>query len=196
MFRDVQGTDKEKPGLFSADGWISWLKKDMDTNIKLSNLDGAYFSPYFQSFLSEQKLKSANVSSQIDLTAKNNEIDGKCHLNIDNIVYEEQQQGGESKEISIPGLISSVLGGGDSQEKTNQITLDLPIKGTLIPFKINLVKITGSIFTEMLKNTIATEPEALPQKFESIGDKFKSIGKSFENIFKEEKVAPVETPSQ
>ena len=188
---EVLGTDKEKPGLFSAEGWISWLRKDMDANLKLSNLDGAYFGPYFQNFLSEQKLKSAGVNLQVNLTAKNNQIEGKCHLNIDNIVYEEQQkQESETKEISISGIISSVLG--QSQEKTNQITLDLPIKGTLIPFKINLVKITGSIFTEMLKNTITNEPGTLPQKIESIGDKFKTIGKGFEKIFKEKIEAPSE----
>lgn len=188
---EVLGSSKESPGLFSAEGWISWLRKDMDVDLKLSNLDGAHFSPYFQSFLSERRLKSANVSSQVNLTARNNEIDGKCHLNIDNIAYkEQQQQESEAKEISIPGIISSVLG--ESQANTNQITLDLPIKGTLIPFKINLVKITGSIFTEILKNTIAGEPESLPERFESIGDKFKTIGQGIEKIFKEK----IETPSE
>jgi uncharacterized protein involved in outer membrane biogenesis len=188
---EIVGADKEKPGSFSAEGWMSLSRKDMDADVKLSNLDGAYFSPYFQSFLSEQKLKSANVNTQVNLNARNNEIDGRCRLNIDNITYEEQQQQAQAfKEISIPGLISSVLG--KSQTKTNQITLDLPIKGTLIPLKINLVKITGSIFTEMLKNTISTEPEALPQKIESIGNKFKSIGKDFEKIFKEKTEAPAQ----
>ena len=177
----AQGSDSSTIGFVKADGWISLLRKDMKAKFELSDLDGAYFSPYFQKFLSSQKLKSAIVNSQINLIAENNEIDGKCHLEIDEIVYEEEPDS-EQGEGGLPSPLSFVLGAGGSKPK--QITLDLPIKGTLIPFKINFVKITGSIFTEMLKEVIS-EPEKIEEKFKDIGEQFEGFGKQLEKSFKE-----------
>jgi hypothetical protein len=180
----IHGRDETKIGLVEIDGWISFLRKDMEANFELSHLDGVHFSPYFKMFLSNRKLKNAIVNSKINISSDNNEIDGRCHLEINDIIYEKPQQ--ESKSQQEKGLsspLSFVLGTKESRPK--QLTLDFPIKGTLVPFKINFVKITGSIFTEMLQKTVTQEPQRLPEKIEAIGDKFKELGEKVEKIFKE-----------
>jgi len=174
-------------GTFRTSGWVNLLRKDMDANLELSNINGAYFSPYFKKFLSGRKLKSADLNSQVSLSAKNNEVEGICQLEISNIAYEEppeEEVSQEEKEDSFPSPAALIFGSEGSLPKN--ISMDLPIKGTLIPFRIKLVKIAGSVFSEMLKQTISGDPEKLPEKIEDIGEQFKAFGKEIEKVFKKE----------
>ncbi|MFH1655831.1 MAG: DUF748 domain-containing protein [Candidatus Omnitrophota bacterium] len=180
---EIQG--RESSGLIRANGRVNLLRKDMDAEFELSDLDGAYFGPYFKKFLSDKKLKTANVNSQVSLTAKNNVVDGKCSLEISNIAYEEPKEGAsEEEEKGFPSPLAIIFGSGGNLPE--QISIDLPIKGTLIPFKIDLAKISGSIFTEMLKKAIVKDPKKIPERVEDIGDQFKAFGKEIEKVFKKE----------
>jgi hypothetical protein len=187
---EIQG--KESSGSFKADGWLNLLRKDMDADVELSDLDGAYFRPYFKNFLSDKKLKTATVNLKIDLSAENNTVEGKGHLEIINIAYEEPKEEvpQEEEKEGLPSIAGLIFGTeGDLPE---QITMDLPIKGTLIPFRINLTKITANVFSEMLKETITKEPEKIPEKIEDIGERFKAFGKELEKVFKKESTTPTE----
>jgi len=174
--------DESAESSVSVNGWAKLLSKDMDTEIIIANLEGAYFRPYFQRFLGDEKLKTANISSNIDLKAKNNQIEGVLHLEIKDIEFEKPDIGDEGeKSINPFAMVMGVVAG-----ETKEIVMDLPISGELYPFKLDKMKIGATIGSKVIQDSILKQPEKIPESIKEIGETFEDIGKEFKRAFEGE----------
>ena len=91
--------DSRAIGDLKGEGWFDFRQKDMDGYIEVKGLDASHFQPYYGSFISERKLRSANMNLKADLKSKSNDLAAVCHLELYNLTYEEVAQPQEKQNI-------------------------------------------------------------------------------------------------
>jgi len=173
----LAGTDESLPSTIKGGGWINLIRKDMQGNIEIANLDATYFSPYYQKFLS-RKLKSANVNFESDLAAKDNSLTADCHLKIKDLLFEEF----ETEELSDIKILDII--GGSLAQKSRDIELDFLIKTKLDNPKIDSAQIRGMVLDKVIETAISQPPEETIEDIKDIGEKIKDIGRELEDKFK------------
>ncbi|MFC1703883.1 DUF748 domain-containing protein [Candidatus Omnitrophota bacterium] len=179
MSAEICARQSQSKGKVALDGWLKFLNKDMKADITLSDIDGAYFGPYYQRFMGDRPIKTAKINSQINLEAENNMIDGTCHLEINDILFEEpvfDEALGE--DINPFSMVMGLVAG-----ETKDIVMDLPIAGQLYPFKIDMLRIGGTIGGKVVTEAIMQQPKKIPDSIKDIGEQFEDIGKEFQKVF-------------
>ena len=174
----VTGAGDVPHSTIKGEGWIDFVRKDMQGNIEIVNLDGIYFHPYYQKTLS-RKLKSANVNLRSDLTAKSNDLTADCHLEIKDLLFEETETV-DLKDFKILDII-----GGSLAQKSRDIKLNFVIKTKLDNPKIDSAQIRGIVLDKVLEGVVSQVPEETIGGIKDVGEKIKEIGKELEDRFKD-----------
>lgn len=89
---DLKGTIPWREGIekgrISAEGWFNLFKKDMQTSLKIENIDGVYLYPYYSQWvdLEKARIESATLNFTSNIHGLNNNVTADCHLELTNIV--------------------------------------------------------------------------------------------------------------
>ena len=78
----------EPDGKIYMSGWVNSYKKDMLATLKIENIDGIAFHPYYSNWVDLEKARiiKAKLSFSSTIKGENNDIAANCHLELADIV--------------------------------------------------------------------------------------------------------------
>jgi hypothetical protein len=177
----ITGQDNEPLGTIGSEGWIDFGPKNMDASFEVIGLEAAYFSPYYEGFLSKRKVLSAKVNLKSRLKAINNDLNINTDFRLSGLVYAQEEQPEEA-------LISSFELAKDTldlfTDREGNLNLKFSVKTKLDHPEISADELKKSILKAAARNLADQSPEDLAEKVNSTLQKFKGIGKEMKEIFK------------
>lgn len=89
---DIPWQDNGKQGKVNASGWINLLKKDMQADVKVEDIDGLYLYPYYSQWVNLEKthIQKVKLNFSSNIHGLNNDITAKCHLELIDIEFKER----------------------------------------------------------------------------------------------------------
>lgn len=179
----VVSGDGRNLGNIKGDGWLNFLRKDMDAKFSLNDVELVYFSTYFKNFF--RGLKSGKLLFNADAVSKNNDLRLDCHLETHGLNFGDEPLivDSGSKEATMFGNISGLIlntllgpGSGGIFDFSIHTKFDNP--------KIEGLQFKGNIFKEPIKNIMENPKETIEQ-FKKVGEDFKKVGKELKEQFKD-----------
>jgi len=177
---EIMNGDYKSIGSFTTAGFIDFMRKDMDANINIKDLNVTYFEPYYGDFLSKKKLLSAKLNFNSILKAQNNDLNINSNLKLSELVYAQVEQ----KEGELP----------EFNPAKNALDLFTDSEGVLnLNFEVNTKLDNPSLSPKQLKkvmlkaamnNLMNANPQTLIEKVQQNMGQFKAIGKQLKKIFK------------
>lgn len=95
-------------GKIHADGWINFVKKDMQANLKIEDIDGIYLYPYYSNWvdLEKARIQSAKLGFTSNIQGLDNNVTADCHLELTDIVRKNLTEGeSEQKAAKITDAV-------------------------------------------------------------------------------------------
>ncbi|MBU1124841.1 MAG: DUF748 domain-containing protein, partial [Candidatus Omnitrophica bacterium] len=120
-------------GKINAEGWLNFIKKDMQATVNIENIDGVALYPFYSSWvdLEKARIESAKLNFTSDIQALNNNLTAACHLSLTDIVRkvrtsEEPAQKAEKVTDYVLGVFKSTDQGKIAVDFTIRTKLDRP----------------------------------------------------------------------
>ncbi|MFA5275861.1 MAG: DUF748 domain-containing protein [Candidatus Omnitrophota bacterium] len=177
---DIMNSDYKVIGSAMGKGNIDFIRKHMDADINIKDLDAAYFSPYYGDFISKKKLLAAKLNFNSKLKAENNDLDINSKLRLSDLVYAETAQAeGELPELNLTRDDLDLF----TDEKGN-LDLEFEIKTKFDNPSLSAEQLKKIILKAAAKNLINANPVTLMEKVQQKLEQYKEIGKQLKNIFK------------
>ena len=170
-------------GIIKASGWLNFLKKDMDVEFSISEVDLAYFTQHYGGLF--KKVKSGNLLFNADMVSKSNDLLIDCHIETQDIKFTEEsvsydEDSGIVSLDNLSGMIlNSLIGPGSSG------IFDFSIRTKLDSPKLEGLRFKGNIFKIPLK-VFSSATEETVDKFKKIGEDFEAVGKEIKEQFKDQ----------
>jgi len=82
----------EVEGKIEAEGWFNFAKKDMQATVKVLDIDGVYFYPYYSQWvdLEKARIDRAKLNFTSNIQGLNNNVTADCHIELTDIVRKER----------------------------------------------------------------------------------------------------------
>jgi len=167
-------------GKVLASGWVDFGPKNMEGKMEFKDIDITCLAPYYQNITPAKKLASGKLNFTSDLKAENNDLIGKCHLEVSDLVYEKETPA-EGRPAA-PDLVASalkILSG-----NTGKIAFDFTLKTKLDNPKINLKDLQGMFAQSAIQNIANQPPEKIIENAKDLGKQFKDFGKIMKEMWK------------
>lgn len=125
-----------EPGEIEISGWANFIKKDIEANIKIRDIDGASLYPYYSDWvkLDRSRINTAKLSFDSQIHGLNNDVTADCRLELTEISFKERPE--EEKEARaekittfVLGLLKSVDGGKMEIKFPVKTKMDNPVFG-------------------------------------------------------------------
>ncbi len=120
------GEGKEH-GTLHLSGWANLFKKDIQAKVKIDDIDGLTFYPYYAQWvnLENTRIQKAKLAFNSDIQGLNNEVTADCHLELKEVAFKPRppdEAAGRAEKIAqmIIGFLKSVNGG--------KIVMDFAVK--------------------------------------------------------------------
>lgn len=168
-------------GQASAKGWIDFGPKNMEGRVELKGIDITSFAPYYQNLAPAKKLASGKLNFTSDLKAENNDLVGKCHLEVVDLVYEKEAPQ-EGQPPAPPDLVASALN--IMSGNTGKIAFDFILKTKLDNPKIDLKGLKGMFAQSAVQNIVNQPPEKIIENAKDLKQQFKDFGKAMKEMWK------------
>lgn len=95
-------------GKIDVSGWLNLFKKDIQATLKVVDIDGIAFYPYYSSWvdLEKARIEKAKLSFTSDIQGLNNDVTAQCRLELTDIIFkprgpEEQQEKAEKIAFAV-----------------------------------------------------------------------------------------------
>ena len=192
---------KEGKGRIELNGWIEYFQKNMDANLKLSNMDYISFKDYYPPFWKPDNLgiSEATFTLEAKLDSENNNMTVDCVLSVDKIAFVKVEESDNEELYSRIKTIRTMLGlfKGTKEKpsihfvvKTKMDSPQFDLSSLKESFQANF-KMGPQMMLDMLfgkvKQTTSPVTETATDVKEVTVDKFvdtmKSIGKRFKDMF-------------
>jgi hypothetical protein len=178
----VFGQEGLRLGAVEASGWVDFGPKDADVTLQVKDMEAAYFSPYYGTFISKKKLLSARLDLKSQLKAKNTSLDILSSLRLSGLVYAPSEPRAEGQ---LPSLDFTKNALDLFTDKEGNLNLDFSIKTELDDPKINVEELKKAILNAAVKNLSSQNPQDVMEKINDTIRQFKDFGKGMKDIFKE-----------
>ena len=99
-------------GQLELEGWINYLKKDMQAALKIRDIDAIYLYPYYSMWvdLEKARIEKAKLNFSADINGLNNNVNVECHLELTDLVRKPLEAGeNEEKESRITNKIIDIF---------------------------------------------------------------------------------------
>jgi hypothetical protein len=157
-------------------GWLDYLAKDMDAELKLINMDATKFSVYYGNFISNRKLLSARLNLNSNFRAENNALKIITQFNLSDLVYAQEQEQSLNLDLMKNALdLFTDARGNLSLEFDMDTLLDNPA--------LSQDKLKSVILKAAMRNLSNQSPEQLIDKITTLVDQYKGVGKELKAIF-------------
>jgi len=102
-------------GKIRVKGWVNLLKRDMDANIEIRDIDGVYLYPYYSTWVNLEKahIEKARLQFTSDLKAAENKLTAACHLELTDVTFrtrqdEDQKQKPERMASAVSDMVKTL----------------------------------------------------------------------------------------
>ena len=167
-------------GKIKANGWLNFLKKDMDATLSLEDVDAAYFSNFFSSpFLS--RVQSGTLLFSAKMVSKNNDLTIDCHLDTGDLTFFKESSlldiGDKSEVLAgiFSGTILDTLTGAGAASGVFNFSIHTKFDRP----RLEGLRFKASIFKSPM-DILTTIPKEGADRVKKMGEDFKAIGKEFE----------------
>jgi hypothetical protein len=167
-------------GGVSAQGGYNLMKKDLQAELRVKDLQAAYFSPYYGDFLSQRKVLSARLNFSADAQARSNNLNLDCRLELSDLVYEQQQP---TSGQQLPGFDFSGKALDLFLDREGCLKLDFRLQTKLDKPEFMQEKLKKIILQAAAKNLASQPPEDIAQKIFNIYKEARDYGKKMKEIF-------------
>lgn len=91
----------DQEGRLSATGWINILKKDMQAELEIMDIDGVYLYPYYANWfdLEKSRISQANLQFKSKLTALDNDLVADCSIELTDVVFRAKKDDESDERI-------------------------------------------------------------------------------------------------
>jgi hypothetical protein len=120
------GEGKER-GTLQVKGWANLFKKDLQAKVKIDDIDGLTFYPYYAQWvnLENTRIQKAKLAFNSDVQGLNNDVTADCHLELKEIAFKPrspEEEAGRAEKIAqmVIGFFKSMSGG--------KIVMDFSVK--------------------------------------------------------------------
>jgi hypothetical protein len=120
------GEGKES-GTVQVRGWANLFKKDIQAKVKIDDIDGLTFYPYYAQWvnLENARIQKAKLAFNSDIQGLNNEVTADCHLELKEIAFKPrppEEEAGRAEKIAqlVLGFFKSMSDG--------KIVMDFAVK--------------------------------------------------------------------
>jgi len=98
-------------GKIEARGWVNLFKKDMQANVKVTDIDGIYLYPYYSTWvdLEKTRIESAKLNFTSNMKGTDNNLAAVCHLELTDIVFKQRQEEEMSKADKIAQAVLGIF---------------------------------------------------------------------------------------
>ena len=180
---DIADSDYNPVGSLSASGNIDFLRKNLDANFALKDLNVVYFSPYLGDFISKKKIVSAKANLNSRLKSQNNNLDIDSKFRLSNLVYAEAPEE--------EGILPEINPARDALDffidENGNLDLEFQIQTKLDHPSLSVDELKSIILKAAARNLMNANPVTLIQKVQEMIEQYKDIGEQFKNIFGKEK---------
>ncbi|MBU3958851.1 MAG: DUF748 domain-containing protein, partial [Candidatus Omnitrophica bacterium] len=96
----VPWQQEAEEGKIEFAGWINLLKRDMQATLRIEDIDGIHFYPYYSKWvdLEKSRIEKAKLNFNSDIQGLNNDITANCHLELTDIVFRPRTPEEEMKK--------------------------------------------------------------------------------------------------
>jgi hypothetical protein len=129
------GEGKEH-GSLNVRGWANLFKKDLQAKVKIDDIDGLTFYPYYAQWvnLESARIQKAKLAFNSDIQGLNNEVTVDCHLELKEIAFKPrspEEEAGRADKIAqiVIGLFKSVNDGKIVMDFAVKTKMDCPQVG-------------------------------------------------------------------
>jgi flagellar basal body-associated protein FliL len=123
-------------GKVLLEGWIYFYKKSMQANVKINDIDGFYFYPYYSQWgdLTKTNIEKATLSFSSDIQGLKNNVTANCHLELSDLVFKprspaEPQDKGERLTAVVLDIFKDLNQGKIVLDFTIRTKMDNPVFG-------------------------------------------------------------------
>ena len=177
---DIMDADYKSIGSAATAGYIDFMRKDMDANVNIKDLNVIYFEPYYGDFISKKKLLSAKLNLNTALKAQNNDLDINSNLRLSELVYAKvEQKEGEVPELNLAKDALDLF-----TDSEGNLNLNFEVRTKLDNPSLSPKQLKKVILRAALNNLMNANPQTLIDKVQQNIGQFKEIGKQFKKIFK------------
>jgi uncharacterized protein involved in outer membrane biogenesis len=157
-------------------GWLDYLARDMDAELKVNNLDVTKLSIYYGNFISNRKLSSARLDLNSFFKAKNNALKISTKFNLSNLVYADAQD--QPLDLDLMKNVLDIF-----TDAKGILRLEFNIDTLLDNPDLSQQKLQKIILKAAAKNLADQPPQKLIEKVSAIIDQYKGVSKELKAIF-------------
>ncbi len=123
-------------GKIRLDGWIDFLKRDMQARLDIHDINGIYLYPYYSQYidLSKANIEKAKLKFTSDIQGLKNNLTAECHLELSDLVFKpkppaEPQDKGEKLAAVVLDIFKDLNQGKVVLDFTIRTKMDNPVFG-------------------------------------------------------------------
>lgn len=120
----------KEQGSIALNGWINLYEKDMRADLKVRDIDGLSFYPYYACWLNMDKAKvdRARLNFESQITGLKNDVVMDCHLEMAELTFKNHREGeAQQKEEKLTCAIVDIV----RALNKGKVELDFKIKTTM-----------------------------------------------------------------
>jgi hypothetical protein len=89
-------------GQFELEGWLNYLKKDIQAALKIRDIDAIYLYPYYSMWvdLEKARIEKARLNFSAHINGLNNNVNVECHLELTDLVRKPLEPGENEEKAS------------------------------------------------------------------------------------------------
>jgi len=163
-------------GQISFSGWLDYLARDLDAELKIAGLDVTKFSVYYGNFISNRKLSSARLDSTSFFKSRNNALKITTQFNLSNLIYAQVKE--QPLDLDLMKNALDIF-----TDSKGNLRLEFDIDTQLDNPALNQEKLQKIILKAAAKNLGNQPPEQLIEKVTNLIDQYKGLGKELKTIF-------------
>ena len=136
IYFDLKGKvpwgNTEEEGSIEADGWLNFFRKDMQAELKITDIDGIYLYPYYANWvdLEKARIEKAKLNFTSSISGLNNNVSAECHLELTDIVRRPRTPEESTDKAKAEKIADAVLGMFRTLNQ-GKIALDFTVKTTM-----------------------------------------------------------------
>ncbi|MCM8781746.1 MAG: DUF748 domain-containing protein [Candidatus Omnitrophica bacterium] len=149
----------QEEGIITAEGWLNLYKKDIQATLRIENIDGIFFYPYYSNWvdLEKARIEKAKLNFVSNIHGLHNEVTAECRLELVDIVFrprtaDEEPQKAERIAFAILDIFKAA--------NQDNIILDFTIHTAMDKPKFDFTDIKMAFESKLTKTRKETNIEA------------------------------------
>ncbi len=185
-------------GILEGRGRVNWVRKDINAEFKVQDIDAVFFYPYYDKWVNLEKtrIEQARLAFSCELNGRDNKVAAKCRLELSDMHFKPYQEGEKPKmSDKLAQAVLDIFKGED-----NKLKLDFSIYTTLDQPRFGLQNIKSVVEEKIERarpldkfrpsDAVSLSRTIVQGTFKGVNDLSKAvisgvsgIGKAFRTIF-------------